>query len=83
MKAFLRLLSKSNYTFTRKVFETLHVLSEERKGHGGMINVMSTIVGPLPPKCIDEDDGKVTRTPGVSGILKTAPAIKPQLMTPL
>lgn len=27
-----------------------------------MINVMSAIVGLLPPKRIDEDHGKVTRT---------------------
>lgn len=46
-----------------------------------MMNVMRAIIGRLPPKCIDEDHGKVTRTPGVSGILKTATAIKPQLMT--
>lgn len=47
----------------------------------GMINVMSTIIGQLPPKCIDEDPEKVMRTAGVSGISKTATAIKPQLMT--
>lgn len=48
----------------------------------GMIDVMSTIVGWLPPKCIDEMHGKVMRTGGVGGgILKTATAIKPQLMT--
>lgn len=41
-----------------------------------MINAMSTIVGRLPPKCVDDDPGKVTRTLGVLGILKTATAIK-------
>ena len=32
-----------------------------------MINAMSTIIGRLPPKCVDEDPGKVTRTLGVFG----------------
>lgn len=48
----------------------------------GMIDVMSTVVGPLPPRSVDEDHGKVTRAPGVLDILKTATAVKPQLMTP-
>ena len=41
-----------------------------------MMNAMGAIIGRLPPKCADEDHGKVTRTAGVSGILKTATAIK-------
>lgn len=47
----------------------------------GMMSVMTAIIGRLPPKCIDEDHGRVTRTVCVSGILKTATTIKPQLMT--
>ncbi|KAF0031953.1 hypothetical protein F2P81_016508 [Scophthalmus maximus] len=46
-----------------------------------MMSVMTAIIGRLPPKCIDEDHGRVTRTVCVSGILKTATTIKPQLMT--